>query len=509
MTTTRSLISLDASKRAILFVLALTDLMVVLDATVVYVALPSIQRALRFSSTAGLQWVVNAYVLAFGGFVLLGGRVADRFGRRLVFVSGTAGFVASSLVCGLAGSPAVLIAARAVQGLGAAFMAPAALSLVAVIFTEGDERNRALGVWGAIASSGAAVGLVAGGALVTWLSWRWAFFLNVPIGVFAALASLKLIKETRDPTVGGIDVPGAVSITIGIVALDFGLVNANKWGWASAITAGVFAIACVFLGLFVVLQLRGSHPLVPPRLFRSRTLVAADIAMLLVGASVFAMFFFLTLYMQQVLHFTAVQTGLAYLAVTATSITSATLSSKTLARIGAHRVLPAGMLVASSGLFLLVRISPSSGYLDILPSLILIGSGNGASFVSMMSLAIGGVPGEDTGIASALLNASQQVGGSLGIALLTAVTTARFDSLRPKHPTPATLAAAATDSWVSGFLVAAILLLGAAIATALLLAPRSAPQTSDLVPLPAPCHGSALTVLWRKKRKHPLSRAKG
>src|SRR4029077_7504284 len=214
-------------KRVSLIVLALAELMVVLDATVVYVALPSIQGALHFSSTSELQWVVNAYVLAFGGFLLLGGRVADRFGRRMVFVSGVVGFAAASLVCGLARSSSMLIAARAVQGLGAAFMAPAALSLVTVIFTEGDERNRAFGVWGAIASSGAAIGLVAGGALVTWLSWRWAFFINVPIGAIAATASLRLIGETGEPEGGGLDVAGALSVTGGVAALVFALLSAN------------------------------------------------------------------------------------------------------------------------------------------------------------------------------------------------------------------------------------------------------------------------------------------
>jgi EmrB/QacA subfamily drug resistance transporter len=527
MTTTQSRSGRASRKRATLIILALTDLMVVLDTTVVYVALPSLQRALGFSSTSELQWVVNAYVLAFGGFVLLGGGVADRFGRRLVFVSGVVGFVASSLVCGLASSPGILIAARTVQGLGAAFMAPAALSLLVVIFAEGDERNRALGVWSAIASSGAAIGLVVGGALVTWLSWRWAFFLNLPIGAFAALGSLILIDETRSPAAAGLDVMGAVSATGGLVALVFGLVSADAWGWTSVSTIGVFAVAVVLLGFFVVLQLRGSHPLVPPRLFRSRTLVAADIGMFLVGAGVFAMFFFLTLYMQHILHFSAVRTGFGYLAVTATSITSATISSRALARVGADRILPAGLLMACIGLALLVRISPATGYIDILPSLVLIGAGNGASFVSMMSLAVGGVPREDTGIASALLNASQQIGGSLGIALLTAVAAARFDAVRPKHPTPSTLAGATTSSWVWGFVVAAVLLLCAAITTALLVrgqmrqppsdaeSPAAAdkaaikPLISDeqlavaptreppeVVQLPFPCHGSALPVSW-------------
>jgi len=463
---------LASHKRAILIVLALADLMVVLDATVVYVALPSIQRALHFSSTSELQWVVNAYVLAFGGFLLLGGKDADRFGRRLVFVSGVVGFAAASLVCGLAGSSSMLIAARAVQGLGAAFMAPAALSLVTVIFTEGDERNRAFGVWGAIASSGAAIGLVAGGALVTWLSWRWAFFINVPIGVIAATASIRLIGETREPEGGGLDVAGAVSITGGLVALVFGLVRANQWGWGSATTIGVFMAAALLVGMFVVLQVRGSHPLVPPRVFRSRSLVGADVAMVLDGAGIFAMFFFLTLYMQQVLHYSAARTGIGYLAVTATSITSATIGSRILAREGGRRILVAGFLMAAIGLALLVRISPTTGYLDILPSLVLIGGGNGAAFVTMTSLALAGVPRQDTGVASALLNASQQVGGSLGIALMTAVAAARFDAVRPRHPTPATLAAATTSSWVWGFVVGALLLVGAAVMTALLVRPE-------------------------------------
>jgi EmrB/QacA subfamily drug resistance transporter len=505
---------MTSHKRATLVVLALADLMVVLDATVVYVALPSIQRALHFSSTTDLPWVVNAYVLAFGGFLLLGGRVADRYGRRLVFVLGVVGFVAASLLCGLATSPGLLIAGRAV--------APAALSLVTVIFTEGDERNRALGVWGAIASTGAAVGLVAGGALVTWLNWRWAFFVNVPIGALAALASLYLIAETREPVTGALDVAGALSATGGVAALVFGLVSAKQWGWGSASTVVVFMAAGLLLGVFVVLQVRGSHPLVPPRLFRSRTLVAANVGMLLVGAGVFAMFFFLTLYMQQVLHYSAVRTGLGYLAVTATSIASATIGSRILARVGARRILTTGFVMAAVGLALLVRISSTTGYFDILPSLVLIGGGDGAAFVSMMSLAVAGVRHEDTGIASALLSASQQVGGALGIGLLTAVAAARFDAVRPRHPTPATLAAATTNSWVWGFAVAAVLVLAAAVAAGLLLRGRpseampvaaieSAPTepradtepvagrpitaTNRLASLPPPCHGGALSVL--------------
>jgi EmrB/QacA subfamily drug resistance transporter len=512
-------------KRATLIVLALADLMVVLDTSVVFVALPSIQRALHFSSASDLQWVVNAYVLAFGGFLLLGGRFADRFGRRRVFVSGVVGFVAASLACGLASSQGMLIAARAVQGLAAAFMAPAALSLVTVIFVEGAERDRALGVWGAIASTGAAIGLVAGGILVSWLSWRWAFFINVPIGTFAALGSVRLIRETPERVGGGFDIVGAVSITGGLALLVFGLVSANQWGWGSATTIVVLVAAVLLVGVFVILQVRSTHPLVPPRLFRSPNLVGADVDMLLVGAGAFAMFFFLTLYMQEVLHYSAVRTGVGYLAVTATSITSATIGSRLLNRAGPRRILVTGFVMVATGLGLLVRISPTTGYLDILPSLVLIGGGNGAAFVSMMSLAMAGVPGEDTGIASGLLNASQQVGGSLGIAILTAVAAARFNAVRPSHPTVATLAAATTSSWIWAFAVAALFVVGAAITSGLLIragpepppnAERVAPvqpaalggttatepvatrptrAPRELVPLLPPCHGSALPVL--------------
>jgi EmrB/QacA subfamily drug resistance transporter len=526
---------LASNKWATLIVLAVADLMVVLDTSVVFVALPSIQRALDFSSMSSLQWVVNAYVLAFGGFLLLGGRFADRFGRRRVFISGVVGFVVASLACGLAGSQGMLIAARAVQGLAAAFMTPAALSLVTVIFVEGRERDRALGVWGAIASSGAAIGLVAGGGLVSWLSWRWAFFINVPIGAFAAIAALGLIGETRERVGGGFDVVGAVSVTGGLALLVFGLVSANQWGWGSATTIGVLLAAALLIGVFVIVQVRRAHPLVPPRLFHNQNMVGADVDMLLVGAGAFAMFFFLTLYMQEVLHYSAVRTGAGFLAVTATSITSATLGSRLLSRAGARRILVTGFLMVATGLGLLVRISPTTGYLDILPSLVLIGAGNGAAFVSMMSLAMAGVPGEDTGIASGLLNASQQVGGSLGIAILTAVAAARFNAVRPPHPTVATLAAATTSSWKWAFAVAAVFVVGAVITSGLLIragrepplnaekvapvqpaalggptatepvATRPTRPARELVPLLPPCHGSALPVLTTLR--HPKSGA--
>ncbi len=469
------------SKGAALAVLSVAQLMVVLDTTIVNVALPSIQRALHFSSEANLQWVINAYILTFGGFLLLGGRVADRYGRRLVFVSGIVLFAAASLACGLANSSGLLVASRAVQGLGASFMAPAALSLLTVIFTEGEERNRALGVWAAIAGAGGAIGLLAGGVLTTQLSWRWVFFVNLPIAAVAALASVRLIGESRDPDAGAFDIPGAVTATGGLGALVFGLVRANSWGWASATTILVFAAAAVLLTVFVVLQLRGRHPLVPPRLFRNRTLVGADVGMLVAGAGIFGVFFFLTLYMQDVLHYSALKTGVAYLPISAALVISSGVGARMLGRVGARPILVTGFGLGAVAMLLLVRLSPTTGYLDVLPPLLLLGAGMGGAFVSVTSSAVSGVPQEDAGIASALLNSSQQIGGSIGLAVLTAVATARFDAVRPLHPTPATLAAAETSSWAYAFFVAALLLFSAAIVGGWLLRPhRVQPQREEL-----------------------------
>ena len=352
-------------------------------------------------------------------------------------------------------------------------MAPAALSLVTVIFTEGEERNRALGVWAAIAGTGAAIGLLLGGVLTSGLSWRWVFFVNIPIGLLAVVATFRLMGESRDPVAGGFDVAGAVTATAGLGTLVFALVRANVWGWASPTTLSVFALAAVLLASFVVLQLRRRYPLVPLRLFRSRTLVGADLGMLLAGAGLFAMFFFLTLYMQNVLHYSALKTGLGFLPISAVIITSAGIGSRILGRVGARPILVTGFTLAATGLALLVRVSPTTGYLDVvLPSILLIGAGMGAAFVSMTSSAVAGVPREDAGVASALLNASQQIGGSLGLAVLTAVATARFDAVRPLHPTAASVASATTSSWVWGFVVGAVLLLAAAVVAGLLVRVR-------------------------------------
>jgi MFS family permease len=315
--------------------------------------------------------------------------------------------------------------------------------------------------------------------LTTELSWRWVFFVNIPIAAFAALASFRLIGESRDPVAGRFDVAGAVTGTAGLGALVFGLVRANVWGWGSATTLLVFVAAVILLAIFVLLQLRRRYPLVPPRLFRNRTLVGADVGMLIAGAGLFAVFFFLTLYMQDVLHYSALKTGVAYLPISVMLIASAGVGSRILGRVGARPILVTGFLLAAAGMALLVRISPTTGYLDLLPSLLLVGAGMGAAFVSVTSSAVAGVPREDAGVASALLNASQQIGGSLGLAVLTAVATARFDAVQPLHPTPATLAAANTSSWAYAFVVGALLLFGAAVMAGWLLRPRPDPRYSE------------------------------
>jgi EmrB/QacA subfamily drug resistance transporter len=466
---------LTSNKGLALGILALAQLMVVLDATIVNVALPSIQTALHFSSAANLQWVVTIYLLTFGGFLLLGGRVADRYGRRLVFVAGAAFFVVCSLVGGLASSSSVLIAARGGQGLGGAFMTPAALSLVTIIFREGDERNRALGVWAAIAGSGSAIGLLLGGVLTSALSWRWVFFVNIPIGAIAAVAALFVISESRDPEAGGFDVPGAVTVTGGIGALVFALVRSSVWGWTSTKTIGVFVASAVLIGVFIVLQERTRHPLVHLSLFRNPTLVGANIGMLLTGAALFGMFFFITLYVQQIHHYSAIKAGVAFLPISAVIVVSAGLASRILARVGPRLVLVVGLTTAAAGMALLTRISPTASYVGVLlPALVVLGAGLGVSFVALTSSAVAGVPREDVGVASALINAGQQVGGALGLGVLTAVAAAGL--VHPVPPTPAAVALATTNSWVLAFEVSAGLLLGAAIVTGVLVRTGRAPS---------------------------------
>jgi EmrB/QacA subfamily drug resistance transporter len=453
-----------------LVVVATAQLMVVLDATIVNVALPDMAKDLNVTSNADLQWVVTAYTLTFGGFLLLGGKLADRIGRRAVFMGGAGLFAFASLLGGMAGNLELLIAARALQGIGGALMSPAALSLLTVVYAEGRERDRALGIWASITAGGAALGLILGGLLTEYGDWRWVLYVNVPVAILAVIGAMRYVPESRDERAIGFDVPGAVLVTGGLMALVFALVKGNAYGWTSNRTLGMLLVAAVLLTLFVVVQQRAAAPLVPFRLFRSRTLLGADLGALFVGAGLFAMFFFLVLWMQNIHHYSPIESGLRFLPMPITIGIGAGISSQVLGRVGPRVMLTVGPLIAASGLILLgLQLEPDSSYVaDVLPSLLLVAFGMGITFVAMTSSAVAGVPHEDAGIASALLNAGQQIGGSLGLAILTAVSTTRTDHLAPAGlpQDPRGLPAyfeALVDGWSLAFVVGGTLLITAAL----------------------------------------------
>jgi EmrB/QacA subfamily drug resistance transporter len=438
-------------------VLAISQLMVVLDATIVNVALPDIARALEVQSQNDLSWIVTGYTLTFGGFLLLGGKLADRLGRRKVFLLGAVLFAVASLLGGLAGNLGLLIVARLVQGLGGALMSPAALSLLTVVFAEGTERNRALGIWAAITAGGAAVGLILGGVLTEYASWRWVLFVNVPIAVLAVVGALRFVPESRDERARGFDIPGALLVTGGLVALVYALVKGNDLGWGSTQTVLTLVLAVVLLAGFVVVQRRAAEPLVDFRLFRSKTLLGADLGALFVGAGIFAVFFFMILWMQQINGYSPIRSGFAFLPMTLCIGVAAGIGSQLLGRVGPRPLLIGGPALAALGMLSLgLRLAPDSTYLGVvLPSLVLIALGMGFTFVALTSAAVAGVPQEDAGVASALLNAGQQVGGALGLAILTAVSTARTEAIGRALPGTPQFVSALVDGWGAGFVVAA------------------------------------------------------
>lgn len=420
-----------ASKGLALALLAMTQFVIVIDASIVNIALPSIGRALGFSQT-NLSWVVNAYTLTFGGFLLLGGRLADLLGRRRMFMLGLVLFSAASLAGGFATSSGWLVAARAVQGLGAAIVSPAALSIVTVTFAEGPERNRALGVWGAVAGAGGAAGVLLGGMLTSWLSWRWVLFVNVPIGVLCVLAAPRVLVESRrEGAREGFDIPGAVTVTAGLALLVYALVDAVNVGWGSGTTILRLALAFVLLASFVVIEMRQRTPLMPLSIFRKRTLRGANIVGLLIGMSLFSMFFFISLYMQQVLHFSALRAGLSYLPLSIGIILSAGLASNLTSRIGFRPVLLAGLLFITAGLFWFSRIPAHGGTFagNVLGPSLLAAVGLGLSFVPITIAAVAGTDGHQAGLASGLINTSQQVGGALGLAILVSIANSRTDAI--------------------------------------------------------------------------------
>ena len=418
------------NKWVILGLLALAQFMVVLDIAIVNVALPSINRDLNFGP-GGLQWIITAYTLTFGGFLLLGGRAADLYGRRKIFISSITLFSLASLACGLSNSDTMLIVMRAIQGLAAAFMSPAALSIVLSEFREGKERNTALGVWAAVAAGGAAAGVLLGGILTQYLNWRWNFFVNVPVGLLVVLAAFKLlprhIGEENEKI--KLDLPGAVSATAGLMALVYGLSKAPTDGWGSATVVSFLAASLVLLAAFIYNEKRTDQPLMPLRMFKIRNVTGGNLTALAIASTLFSMFFFLTLYVQTVLGYSPVKTGLSFLPVTFIIAITSTVVSGLVGKVGYKPFLVAGPVVLSIGLYLLSGLPVKGTYLkDVFPGLAVFALGMGLSFISMTLAATAGVPKHFSGIASGVLNTSQQIGGAIGLAILSAVYVSTFKS---------------------------------------------------------------------------------
>jgi EmrB/QacA subfamily drug resistance transporter len=446
-------VSTDHRRWLALALLCVVQFMVVLDIAIVNVALPSIKIDLGFSQ-GDLQWVISAYALVFGGFLLLGGRAADMLGRRRVFLAGIAVFTVASLLAGLAWSEPSLIGARAFQGLGAAIITPAALSILSTTFAEGRERNIALGAWGAVGGFGAVAGVLLGGVLTDALSWEWIFFVNVPVGVAGFVLAPLLLRESRDARVNRFDLPGAVLVTSGLSSLVYAITQAGQKGWLAAETLGVFAASVALLGAFVAWELRHPEPLMRFGILRTRTVSGANVAGFILGTALFSMFLMLTLYMQQVLGYSAMKTGLAYLAVAGTAIVWSGVAGQLVTRVGVKPVLVIGMTMLTAGLLYFTQVSVGGSYLgDLMPGFLIIGVGIGFSFVPISIAALAGVTPSEAGLASGLINTSQQIGGALGIAALSSIATSQTgDSLGNGSALPVAL----VDGFQTAFLVGAI-----------------------------------------------------
>jgi EmrB/QacA subfamily drug resistance transporter len=440
-----------------LALLCVVQFMVVLDIAIVNVALPSIQVDLGFSQE-NLQWVISAYALFFGGFLLLGGRAADLLGRRRIFLLGITLFTISSLVAGLAWSEASLIGARAFQGLGAAIITPAALSILSTTFVEGRERNIALGAWGAVGGFGAAAGVLLGGVLTDALSWEWIFFVNIPVGVGAFVLTPLLLAESRDARVRTYDVPGAILVTGGLSLLVYAITQSGQQGWLAGQTIAFFSTALALLVGFVVWELRHSEPLMRFGIFGIRTVSGANVAGFIMGTALFAMFLMLTLYMQQVLGYSAMKTGVAYLAVAGTAILWSAVAAQLVTRIGVKPVLVLGMTLLTAGLVYFTQVSVGGSYVaDLLPGFLLIGIGIGFSFVPISIAALAGIQASEAGLASGLINTSQQIGGALGIAALSTIATSQTeDALASGVAAPLALVDGFTAAFIAGVVIAGL-----------------------------------------------------
>jgi EmrB/QacA subfamily drug resistance transporter len=453
-----------------LILLCMAQFVVVLDASIVNVALPSIGKGLHFSER-NLPWIVNAYVIAFGGFLLLGGRAADLLGRRRVFMVGLAVVAVASLAAGFAVTQGELIAARAAQGLGAAIISPAALSIVTTLFRDGAERNKALGAWGAVAGSGGAVGVLLGGVLTEGLGWEWVLWVNVPVSLIALALTRRLIAESRsESATRHFDAAGAVTVTAGLSVLAYALLDASSAGWGSTKIVSLLALAVALIGAFVSIELRSHAPLVPFRLFRLRTLTGANVVGVLLGASLFSMFYFISLYMQQVLHYSPIHAGLSYLPLALTIIVAAGVGSQFVTRFGFKPVLAAGMLFVAVGLTWFAQVSVGGGFLsDILGPSLLAAMGLGFGFVTSTIAAVSGVGEHEQGLASGLINTSQQIGGALGLAVLSTIATSRTASALAGG---ASHAQALTDGFQRAFLGGSVIAALGFAATLLLIRTR-------------------------------------
>ena len=465
----------DARRTLTLILCCVAQFMVILDVSIVNVALPSISEDLGFEP-ASLAWVVNAYTLAFAGFLLLGGRAADLLGRREVFAGGLALFALASLAGGLAQSEITLVGARAAQGLGGAIVAPATLSILTTGFPEGHERNRALGLWGAMGAVGGASGALLGGVLTETLSWRWILFVNVPIGLLGALAALRVVRAgQRDAGASRqFDLAGALTVTVGLVILTYGIVQTDDYGWGSARTLLTLAVGAALLAIFLAIERFATWPLVPLRIFASRALSSANVVVFCLGGSVFAMWYFVSLYLQQVLGYSPIEAGVAFLPMPITIAGVTQVATRLTSRYGPALVLAGGMSLIAAGMLLFARVPPDGGYVaDVLGPALLCSAGIGFSFVPVTIAATTGVARTEAGLASGLVNTSRQMGGSLGLALLATVATQRTSGVAGD----VSHAAALTEGFQRAFAVGAGIALCGALISALVLrdrAPRSA-----------------------------------
>jgi EmrB/QacA subfamily drug resistance transporter len=460
-----------------LAVLGIAYLMVVLDVSIVNVALPSIQTDLGFAPE-DLQWVVSGYALTFGGFLLLGGRIGDLLGRRIIFMIGLLSFAVFSLLAGLSTSPEMLIVTRLLQGAAGAVLSPSVFSIVSVLFKEGAERNKALGILGGIAGSGAAIGVLAGGVLTQYVGWEWIFFVNVPIGLAALALVPRYVTESRaDGLTKHFDTAGAVTVTGSLMLLVYGLTQSTNNGWTSLATIGSLAGSAVLMAAVLAIENRSRSPLVPLGFFRRRTPTAANVIGFGLGTMIFGMFFLLSLYMQQVLGFSAMETGVGYLAVALTAVVASGISQALVTKAGVKPILAIGMVLLGSGLAYFTQVSVDGSYLaDLLPGFLLIGVGLGFSFVPVSIAALAGIGGTDAGLASGLINTSQQIGGALGLAVLATVSTTRTENLLADGKDPAT-------ALTSGFQIA--FWVGVGLAAASLIATLVALRKKDLEQVPS------------------------